>query len=311
MSASLRFANHLPTLHRLLRASYHRWQEARVARVLRQDGATDTSRAERDFEALQARYSQRRPNEYGYSAQQIWLRAADRAMFVVRELAPATEPGAAVLEAGGGDGMLGHLLAGFGHDVTLADMDDWRDQRAKHLPLLVGPLEQGLEVEDEHFDLVVSYNTFEHLDRPDKCLHELVRVTRPGGLIHLDFGPLFAAPFGMHCYRSIPIPYCQFLFSEPFTIERLKELGIYDLGGERETLQPMNRWRLHQFESLWADSGCEIIRYDVVHQHKGLELVHRYPEAFRGRDLVVADLTAAHIHVTLRKPNHRRQAGAV
>ena len=34
------------------------------------------------------------------------------------------------LRSGAGDGMVGKLLADYGHDVTLADFQDWRDPRA-------------------------------------------------------------------------------------------------------------------------------------------------------------------------------------
>lgn len=184
----------------------------------------------------------------------------------------------------------------------LTDLEDWRDDRARSLAFHQGELESGLGLPDAHFDLLYSYNTFEHLRDPGACLRELARLCRPGGLIHLDFGPLFASAWGLHVYHTIRTPYAQFLYSEEFINRKLRELGIFDLGKERLAPQPLNRWRLAQFEELFRSVGCEMIECSALLHSRWLGLVSRYPASFAGRGLTVEDLTHATLRVTLRKP---------
>lgn len=44
---------------------------------------------------------------------------------------------------------------------------------------------EDLPFGDNRFDCVSSYQTLEHVENPRKCLSEMVRVTKPGGGIHL------------------------------------------------------------------------------------------------------------------------------
>ena len=83
-------------------------------------------------------------------------------------------------------------------------------------------------INDASFDIVSSFDSFEHMPDPEAALDQIVRVTRQGGLIFLDFGPLYASAWGLHAYRSLRMPFPQFLFSPEFINLRLEELGIPD-----------------------------------------------------------------------------------
>ena len=73
----------------------------------------------------------------------------------------------------------------------------------------------NMQFEDETFDFVFSYDAFEHFASPENVLLEAIRVVRKRGYIYLEFGPLYYSPYGEHAYRSITVPYCQFLFPLP------------------------------------------------------------------------------------------------
>jgi SAM-dependent methyltransferase len=253
---------------------------------------------DRVFADLQREYPPR--DEYRYDDLSVWSRGVERAERLLRDHG-LDSPGEAVLEGGCGDGMVGAALASYGHEVVLTDQEDWRDERSRPLTFLQGPLEGPLPVEDNRFSLVYSYNTFEHVQDPRKALAELLRVCRPGRLVYLEFGPLFASPWGLHAYRTIHAPYAQFLFSETFLEEKLTELGVVDLGGERSGLQPLNRWRPSQFEDLWRASGAEIVRSELWVDESELRVIERFPQAFAGRGLSVDDVTRTAAVATLRK----------
>jgi SAM-dependent methyltransferase len=266
--------------------------------ILAQSTPPDTRRSEADFDCLQSRYNG--VPEYGFDPRSLWKRGAERAATLV-DLVSFTDHPARVLEVGCGDGMTGVLLTSFGHRVTLSDMEDWRDPRARTLTFIEEVLEAGLPLPDAAFDLVYSFNSFEHFQDPAKCFRELTRLCRPGGIMHLDFGPLYPSAWGLHAYSSLKMPYPQYLFSQAFLEQKLGELGIWDLGRRLDQLQPLNEWRVDDFLKLWKTDSWTTIHLCTGGPHEYLTLVEEYPEAFRGRGLSVEDLTTQWIRVTLRR----------
>jgi SAM-dependent methyltransferase len=243
------------------------------------------------------------PLVYDYDAFSTWRRGVERAISIV-ERTRVDVPGKRVLEVASGDGMTGAAMASFGHEVVLLDMEDWRDARAKALAFKTHDLAGPLAYPDDSFDLVFSYNAFEHIPDPEFVLQEISRITCPGGAIYLDFDPLYASAWGLHAWRTLRMPYPQFLFAEDLLTERLKELGMYDLGRKMLSLQPLNRWRVEQFRDLWRRSGCTVELLHEPRDERFIEIVERYPTAFQGRGLTVDDLTIHGIQVLLRKPSN-------
>jgi SAM-dependent methyltransferase len=180
-------------------------------------------------------------------------------------------------------------------------MEDWRDPRARSQEFKAAVLEDGLPFEDAEFDLVFSFNTFEHVCDPDACLREILRLLRPAGIVHLSFGPLYCSAWGLHAYRSLTMPYPQWLFSHAFIERKLADLGIRDLGRERATLQPLNQWRARQFDRLWSKSGCRVIDREKWDESENIGLILQYPECFSGRDLLFEDVAVSGVNITLQK----------
>jgi hypothetical protein len=97
------------------------------------------------------------------------------------------------------------------------------------------------------------------------------------------------------------MPYPQFLFSESFIDERLKEIGIRDLGADRNELQYLNKWKPAQYEALWNNSSVSIIRKEWCINNEYIAIIDKYPEAFQGRNLILDDLVRAGITIHLEK----------
>jgi SAM-dependent methyltransferase len=199
--------------------------------------------------------------------------------------------------------MTGFVLSAFGHEVTLTDLEDWRDGRAKQLAFSSADICgcDGLLLEDAHFELCATYNSFEHFSDPERALSEMLRVLRPGGWLFAEFGPLYAGPWGLHAYRSLRMPYPQFLFSESFWRQKLHELGMRDLNRPMADLQPLNRWTIQQFRDLWKASGCETLSYAEGLEQSYLDIIERFPASFQGRGLTLEDVTIQSVRVLLRK----------
>lgn len=271
----------------------------RVRTTVELSGSPDCAAAERDFDSLQLSYSG--PGEYGYGFIPNWQRGVERSLQLVAK-AGALTPESRALEVACGDGMTSVMLAALGLRVETTDLKDWRDPRAQHLPFQPCDLGSQDAFPEGPFDLVFSYNAFEHFPDPSVALGLMVRATKPGGCLFFEFGPLFAGPWGLHAYRMLRMPYPQFLFSEAFWKAKIQVLGVQDLGQSLDDLQPLNRWTVRQFEALWAASGCEIVHQERYRQSAHLDLVQRYPQSFQGRGLTEEDLTTQGLCVLLRKP---------
>ena len=289
-------------IHRLLKQHGARRrlvrQRGKVAQILASLEETRFDRSERDFLTLQSRYLPR--PEYGYDALNIFKRASERAVSVLQQPGIGV-PGLKGLDLGAGDGMLSVLLETFGHQMTLSDLEDWRVSAAKGLTMAVADCCDQLPMLDSTFDFVVSFNSFEHFSNPERAMEEVLRVTRPGGIVHLHFGPLFCGPWGLHAYQTLCMPYPQFLFSDAFIDRMLGELGTWDLGKKRQELQPLNKWKPAQFEMLWTRPELEVVSCHWHINEEHLDLVLEYPECFCGRGLVFDDLVRDSVMVTLRK----------
>jgi ubiquinone/menaquinone biosynthesis C-methylase UbiE len=57
---------------------------------------------------------------------------------------------------------------------------------------------ESLKFDDNTFDRVLSFNTFEHFRRPDTVLCEIHRVLKPGGSVLINFEGKWSSSFGYH-----------------------------------------------------------------------------------------------------------------
>jgi SAM-dependent methyltransferase len=103
-----------------------------------------------------------------------------------------------------------------------------------------------LEFEDESFDLVFSYNSFEHFADPGRALREAARVTRIGGCVFLKFGPIYMSPRGLHVVERLGVPYCQHLFCAALLDDFMRERGLAPPRPDE-----LNRWTLARYRELW------------------------------------------------------------
>jgi SAM-dependent methyltransferase len=88
----------------------------------------------------------------------------------------------------------------------------------------VSGLGEELPFVSESIDLVLSYDVFEHVQDPGKCLAECFRVLKPAGLALLVFPP-YHHPTGAHlegyCSR---MPYMNVMFPSPVLLDAIDEI---------------------------------------------------------------------------------------
>ena len=75
------------------------------------------------------------------------------------------------------------------------------------------------------FDVVFSFDAFEHIGNPRAFLHRMQDFLAPGGIAVVSFGPLFHSPFGDHMseFFRVPIPWRGALFSDEAVLRLRRE----------------------------------------------------------------------------------------
>ena len=241
----------------------------------------------------------RKPEKYSYDPDAVEKRGRERADEILSVL-PKRIDGMQSLELGALDAMASFFLRKERFDTTAIDITDSHfSEKVIDSGVSVHVMSASkLDFNDATFDLVFSYNAFEHLDDPESALTESIRVLRPGGYIYLNFGPLYPSPMGLHAHESIPIPYCQYLFTREMLEEYCRK---HDLGTiEFDT---MNGWASSEFKNLWKKYSAEIrpVIYSDRLDLYGVELIEKYPECFAGKVETFDDLIVSAIEAVFEK----------
>ena len=288
-----------PAAFRGIRDARTALQELRLPATRRSFDAAPTTPGYLAPEALpplQARYPAL--PEYGYDSDALARRGRLRAdeILKLRGIASART----CLEIGCWDGMVSCALQLAGLQATAVDnRSDGFDARATSAGVrLLQRDATRLELESGSFDLVFSYDSFEHVADPELVLREAARVTRKGGHVFLQFGPLYWSAFGQHAYRSVRVPWCHVLF-EP---QALQEFAM------RSALAPIdfadvNGWSLGRFRELWEKYAARLrrVEYREIRDASHLELIRRHASCFRSKSALLEDFLVASIHVVFQK----------
>lgn len=243
-----------------------------------------------ELDALRAVYPA--PQPYGYDEESLLRRGRERAA-LLEDVLPDFPQRDRFLELGCADGMVTRELTRRGkHALGVDHSPAYFDRRATGLTLMNVA---ALAIADDSIDVVFSFNGFEHFARPDLVVAEGLRVLRSGGLLYLNFGPLYNSHFGLHAYRELPIPFCHFLFPPEL------------LGNHAVDHEVLNGWSLAAFRRLWRNvaSNVDVLQYDERQERYGLELVRRHPSCFRGKVDSFRELTTSTIEALFRKKEAR------
>ncbi len=69
---------------------------------------------------------------------------------------------------------------------------------------------------DHKYDILLSFDSFEHIDTPRPFMERMADFLAPGGRAVLAFGPMFQSPYGDHMWDffKVEVPWRGVLFSE-------------------------------------------------------------------------------------------------
>jgi SAM-dependent methyltransferase len=111
------------------------------------------------------------------------------------------------------------------------------------------------ELRDE-YDVVVSKDSFEHIDDLEHVLDVIFRLLAPGGVLASGFGPLYYSPFGDHGRFHLGLPWLHAILPEAVLTamatrrERKPIRTASDLGLNKLTTPALRRFLAHQ---PWSD----------------------------------------------------------
>ncbi len=248
------------------------------------------------LEKFQQRYSF--PPEYGYDPQSLERRGKERAREILRLVKNKNIN--TFFELGCWDGMVSCILHRHGKIATAVDnRSEGFDERAIREGVKLLKMDAAhLEFKDESFDFVFSYDSFEHFTHPDLVLQEAIRVAKKGGFIYLVFGPLYMSPKGLHAYRSVTVPYCQFLFQKEVLRNFTQVKGLEPIDFDQ-----LNGWSLDDYRELWNRYShiLKKVKYYEQIDPSGLDLIMEYPSCFKSKTPSFDNLIVSSIEVLFEK----------
>jgi SAM-dependent methyltransferase len=230
-------------------------------------------------------------------------KAAARAAEVLRSVNRSIDVGAGTrfLDLACGDGLVARSLHRIGSDVTACDVTacDLTDERyqAKEVAFVRADAANMPAFPDDHFDVVYTFDAFEHFADPAAVLKEVHRVLKPGGVLYASFGPLYHSPHGAHQFLSIDVPYCHLLF-RPAHLN-----AAADVLDRPRITRNLNYWSLGAFRLLFDaqaerfETVSRFEKFNVAH----VDLVRQYPSCFRAKVELFDELIVRSMEVLLRK----------
>jgi SAM-dependent methyltransferase len=146
----------------------------------------------------------------------------------------------------------------------------------------------------EKYDVLLSFDAFEHIDEPRLFLRRMKELAAPGARAVLCFGPLFHSPFGDHMWGffRVQLPWRGVLFSESAMLRVRRECFRPTDPARRlnEIAGGLNRMRYSEFIGHVHATGWEFDYLAVNTFLREGSLPRRVSDALAGvpglRDLV-------------------------
>jgi SAM-dependent methyltransferase len=224
--------------------------------------------------------------------------------------------GSSVLDYGCGGGHTCVLLAQRGARRVLGvDIDEVADFAERQLRERYPELADRVEVRDisspedigdEQFDFVLSKNTFEHVEDPDRYVADMASHLGPGGLLVIGFGGLWKSPYGGHLQHMTKLPWMHLVIPEEVVLrERRRYRPDENPTRYEEITGGLNRMTLDKFTKTMARSGLERQYLEINRNDrplaKALNMLSRVPG--------LTEYLTFSVHSVWRKPENAALTG--
>ena len=150
---------------------------------------------------------------------------------------------------------------------------------------------------EQHFDIALSKDTFEHVEDLRSVLAALYRVLKPGGELWAGFSPLYHSPFGDHKRTGMKVPWAHAVLPERLVFRAAERRNghpvrnLSDIG--------LNAITPAEFRAHVAGVGFQVASLDFNRGDKpmmrALDLLRRIP--------ILEKFATVGIYTVLRRPN--------
>lgn len=170
----------------------------------------------------------------------------------VADIACGTGYGTRMLSEAGASGVLGMDLS---KDAVSASKALYCDPKVSYA---VADAQKLREISDNEFDVVVSFETIEHLPDVEAYLAEMARIIRPGGIFVVSTPDRRLASV-MHCFRGRPTnPHHIREYTEPELLEVIStRFAIETIYGQAF----VSRWLVLWPVQVIIRSACRILGF--------------------------------------------------
>jgi len=159
------------------------------------------------------------------------------------------------------------------------------------------------DLNDEPFDIILSYSSFEHLLQPQDVLNEMKARLKPGGKVFIGFTGLYNSPWGDHKRTEVPFnkifPWAHLCFKKEWIIKNynnknpIKKINsIFDLG--------MNGFSFRQYLDLFYSCDLQITYFKVNKTKNPIVYIINLLRLIPG----FRELLSINIYTILLKDNH-------
>lgn len=122
----------------------------------------------------------------------------------------------------------------------------------------------------EKFDVIISKDSFEHIENPGKYIMDLQEYVADNGIIAIGFGPLWKSPYGGHMGFMTRLPWVHLIFPEEVIMKERKRFRP-DENAEKfeQTKGGLNQMTLRRFKDIMKNSNLEPLYLQTnVHDRK-------------------------------------------
>jgi SAM-dependent methyltransferase len=143
---------------------------------------------------------------------------------------------------------------------------------------------------DNSFDLCLSIATLEHVQDPLRSLQEMKRITRPGGYIYVQAGPLYYSPFGHHMFGYFDdYPWIHIRLSKDEIIEYCRQKGI-DVAVRQNLAREVHEYVAAMLNDAHINGKkLEEYRLSEFMDAPDVEVLH-FSKSYEGKDLLTDDI---------------------
>ena len=214
---------------------------------------------------------------------------------------------------GTGNGLLASAKMGAKESIGVdIDLDDYGDTHFEdiakqftidisNIKFIEDDITKPSKLGEEKFDVIFSYDVWEHISKPELALKTCAKLLNKNGLLLISCAPLYYSPIGHHLWNFYPqneFPWAHLTKTE----QQLKEDGKVDDWGWAHYIT-LNKMTLGQFQDAAEANGLVLVfeAYDRVPHSEALtkHALNILPEKIKG--ITQEDLYLQRMLVVLKR----------